>query len=169
MRLRPVSMAELPLLHAMVESAYRGESARAGWTHEADLIEGPRTSIAALEAIMRDSDQLLLVAEKDGVIVGCVQLSRYPAATAYLGLLTVHPQRQAGGLGRGILAAAEVEAVQRLGARTIELSVVSRRPELIAYYERRGYVRTGEMRPFPIAIDPPLQLVVLAKPLPPRG
>jgi predicted N-acetyltransferase YhbS len=163
--LRSVTAAEVPAVHAMIESAYRGDTARAGWTHEADLVQGPRTSIAMLEAIVRDRDELLLIAEDKAGPVGCVQLGRRRDGIAYLGLLTVDPQRQASGLGRSILAAAEEEAVQRFDARTMELLVVSRRPELIAYYERRGYVRTGEYRPFPITTDPPLEFVVLSKPL----
>jgi len=162
---RDAEAADLPILHALIESAYRGERARVGWTHEADLIEGPRTSRAELAEIVAAADSLLLVAERAGAIVGCVQLSRRAPDGAYLGMLTVDPDRQAGGLGKRLIAAAEAEAARRFGARRIELTVISQRAELIAYYERRGYVATGETRPFPIALVPPLALAVLEKPL----
>ncbi|QNA86358.1 GNAT family N-acetyltransferase [Sphingomonas sp. So64.6b] len=156
---------ELPELHFLIESAYRGNRARAGWTHEADLLETPRTSIDTLASIIDDSAELLLLAMDGAAIIGCVQVTRLSPTTAYFGLLTVDPQRQNGGLGKQIIAAAESEAMRRFGSTAMELSVVSERSELIAYYERRGYVATGEQRPFPIAIDPPLTLAVYRKPL----
>jgi len=165
LRFRDAAPADLPTLHALIESAYRGESARAGWTHEADLIEGPRTSIAELSAIVADADSLLLVVERAGAIIGCVQLSRRAPDSAYLGMLTIDPGQQAGGLGKRLMVAAEAEAMRRFGARRMELTVVAGRVELIAFYERRGYAATGEIRPFPIALVPPLALAVLEKPL----
>ena len=162
---RPAQHADIPALHRLVESAYRGETARAGWTHEADLLETPRTSVASLAAVIDNPDELLLVFFSAGELVGCVQLTRRAGDRAYLGLLTVDPQRQARGLGRHILAAAEAEAASAFGARTMELSVVSQRAELISYYERRGYRLTGEQRPFPVEVEPPLSLAVLEKSL----
>jgi predicted N-acetyltransferase YhbS len=169
LQLRPASRADLPLLHDLIESAYRGDSARAGWTHEADLIEQPRTSVAELQALLDAPDELLLIASQGATIVGCVQVSRRAEAVAYLGLLTVTPALQAAGLGKTIIAAAEQQAASRFGARTLELSVVSLRPELIAYYERRGFAATGERRPFPVPLDPPLELIVLRKPISPAA
>ncbi|MGY4397175.1 putative N-acetyltransferase YhbS [Sphingomonas sp. UYAg733] len=165
-QLRPTLSADLPELHTLIESAYRGERARAGWTHEADLLDSPRTSIANLASIIGDPDELLLVVLDGTTIVGCVQLTRTSPTMAYLGLLTVNPQRQSSGLGKRIIAAAEGEAMRHFGSEVMELSVVSLRPELIAYYERRGYVLTGERRDFPIPLDPPLSLTVLRKSLP---
>jgi predicted N-acetyltransferase YhbS len=162
---RPARAADLPRLHALIESAYRGETARAGWTHEADLIESPRTSIAELQATLASPDERLLIATEgaDDAIVGCVEVSRRGGGVAYLGLLTVQPGRQGGGLGRQLLAAGEMEAAQAFGARTIEMTVIAGRAELIAYYGRRGYAPTGERRPFPVALEPPIEFVVLAK------
>lgn len=164
---RPATPADVPALHRLVESAYRGDSARAGWTHEADLIEGPRTSAEALTAIVEDPDQTMLLACDGERLVGCVQVSRAPGATGYFGMLTVDPGLQAGGLGRRLIAAAEAWAADRFGARRMELTVVSVRAELIAYYERRGYRLTGETRPFPVELDPPLALAVMEKTLRP--
>ena len=163
--IRPARRDEVPALHALIERAYRGDTARAGWTHEADLLTDPRTDAATLAAIFVDRSQLLLVAADGAVLVGCVHLRSRPPRTADLGLLTVDPQRQAAGIGRTLLAAAEDAARQRLGVRRIELTVVAQRAELIAYYQRRGYVPTGETRPFPVPLDPPFRMTVLAKPL----
>jgi ribosomal protein S18 acetylase RimI-like enzyme len=165
LQFRQAVATDLAELHALVERAYRGDTARVGWTHEADLVEGPRTTAEALRAILLNPRERLLIALQDTTIVGCVQLSDRDNETVYIGLLTVDPQRQAGGLGKQLLAAAESEAQRSFGARTMELSVIAQRAELIAYYERRGFVRTGERRPFPIEMVPPLELVVLAKPV----
>ena len=84
---------------------------------------------------------------------------------AYLGLLCIEPLRQAAGLGRQLIASAESHARTCFGCTRIEMTVIEQRSKLIAYYERRGYARTGERRDFPIALDPPLYMQVLAKPL----
>lgn len=163
---RPARPADLADLHRLVESAYRGDTARAGWTHEADLLETPRSSPESLAAALDHPDERLLVLVDGGAddrLVGCVQVSRRSATTAYFGLLTVDPTRQADGLGKRLIAAAETEAARTFGAQTLELTVVSRRPELIAYYQRRGYRLTGEERPFPIPLTPPLVLWVMEK------
>jgi predicted N-acetyltransferase YhbS len=163
--IRSASSADLPSLHFVIERAYRGDDARGGWTHEADIIEGQRTDLATLEAIVASPDSRLLVAEQDGAILGCVQVSDRGEGLAYLGLLCIDPTLQAAGLGRQLIAAAEREARTAFAAATIEMTVIDRRAELVAYYERRGYALTGERRPFPIPLDPPLAMVVLAKEL----
>lgn len=111
----------------------------------------------------------LFVAHADGALAGCVEVRRKDADTTYLGMLSVDPDRQAGGLGKTLIVAAE-DAARARGARTMEMTVISRRTELIAYYERRGYALTGEERPFPqdVRFGVPkaaLAFVVLAKPL----
>jgi ribosomal protein S18 acetylase RimI-like enzyme len=163
--IRPAAFADVPDLHRLVERAYRGESARGGWTHEADLLETPRTSAETLAGIIGDPDQAVLLAFDGERLVGCVQVSRLSGEVGYFGLLTVDPGLQAGGLGRRLIAEAEGWAAGRWGASRMELSVVSVRAELIAYYERRGYRLTGETRPFPVTVDPPLRLAVMGKPL----
>lgn len=145
--------ADLHLLHALIESAYRGDAARAGWSHEADLLGGQRIDLATLEATLADPAQHILVARDGDTLGGCVTLTDKSVGLAYLGLLTVDPQRQAAGLGRDLLAAAERYAAAQLGATRIEMTVITQRAELIAWYERRGYALTGERRPFP-ATDP---------------
>jgi GNAT superfamily N-acetyltransferase len=170
--IRPAETADIPTLRHLVESAYRGDSARQGWTHEADLLGGQRTDEAALTAMIADPEQLILLAFVAGMLRGCVHLKPAGPHLVSLGLLAVDPQHQADGLGRALMAAAEDHAGDSMGAATIEMTVIRQRAELIAYYQRRGYSLTGETRPFPMA-DPrfglpardDLAFVVLAKPL----
>lgn len=171
MHLEPATPADLPALHALIESAYRGDSARVGWSHEADLLDGQRTDLGSLEAMLRDRAQHLLVFRDNDRLRACVALTDKGHGLAYLGMLTVDPKRQAGGLGKLILAAAEDHAAA-FGARRVEMTVIAQRRELVAWYERRGYSLTGERRPFP-ASDPrfglprrdDLEFVVLEKAL----
>jgi len=163
--IRIATHADLPRLRPVIERAYRGDSARQGWTHEADLLSGERTDDATLAAMLDDPDHLLLMAELDGTPAGCVSLTNRGERLVYLGLLCVDPTLQAGGIGKAIIAAAEKISRGQLGAERIEMTVIDSRIELIAYYERRGFVRTGERRPFPIDLDPPLGMVVLEKAL----
>jgi ribosomal protein S18 acetylase RimI-like enzyme len=157
---RPEDVAKL---HPVIERAYRGDSARQGWTHEADLLSGERTDDATLAAMIGDPDQMLLIAEAGDAPVGCVSLAARGDGLVYLGLLCVDPTRQAAGIGKAIIVAAEKTAREQLDADRIEMTVIDSRTELIAYYERRGFVRTGERRAFPIELDPPLGMVVLEK------
>ena len=140
----------VPALRALIESAYRGDSAKRGWTHEADLLGGQRTDEAALEDVLAHEDAILLVAERDGALIGCVQGTRVSDTHAYLGLLTVDPELQASGLGRKLITAIEEAVREQFGVTHMEMTVIKQRAELIAYYERRGYRQTGEMRPFPL-------------------
>jgi ribosomal protein S18 acetylase RimI-like enzyme len=136
-------------LHALIESAYRGDAARTGWTHEADLIDGQRTDAESLAATLDDATQRVLVARDGGAIIGCVALTDKGDGTCYLGMLTVKPDLQAAGLGRRLIEAGERGARESFRARRIEMTVIAQREELIAWYERRGYRRTDERRPFP--------------------
>ena len=168
--IRVAAPGDVPSLHALVEAAYRGDAARGGWTHEADLLGGQRTDTDELESLVAAPRSAILMAEADKRVLGCVHVQGKPDALAYLGMLSVHPEIQAAGLGRRIIAAAEHHARHMLGAEIMEMTVIRQRPELIAWYERRGYRRTGEERPFPlddprcgIPITRDLAFVVLAK------
>ena len=145
--IRPAAAADLLALHALIERAYRGDGARAGWTHEADLLGGQRTDLAALQAMLADPDQHLLT-WGDADLVGCVAVTQKAGGRAYLGLLTVSPEAQSAGVGRRLVAAAEACA-RKLDASVMEMTVIERRAELIAWYKRRGYRVTGARRPFP--------------------
>lgn len=163
--IRAATRDDLPALHPVIERAYRGETARGGWTHEADLIEGARTDIPTLAAIVDDPAQRLLVALKDGATLGCVQVSDRGNGLAYLGLLCIDPTLQAGGYGKQLVAAAEETARDTFGATVMEMTVIDVRRKLIEFYERRGYRVSGEKRDFPIPLDPPFFMDVLVKDL----
>lgn len=169
---RAATLADIPVLHALVESAYRGDSARRGWTHESDLLDGQRTDTEMLAGIIRDESQRILLAFDGDDMIGCVQIARKPGRVSYLGMLTVDPVRQTAGLGKLLIVAAEDLARVEFGAETMEMTVIRGRVELIDYYRRRGYSLTGEERPFPMS-DPrfglpkidDLSFVVLSKQL----
>ncbi|SFS46562.1 GNAT family N-acetyltransferase [Brevundimonas viscosa] len=150
---RRATADDVPALHGLVHGAYRGESARRGWTHEADLLDGNRIDLPTLKAIVADPTQAVLLAERDGRLLGCVQVTDKGRGLAYLGMLTVAPALQGEGLGRSLISAAEAEARGRFGAGKMEMTVIVQRTELIDWYVRRGYRPTGETRPFPAA-DP---------------
>lgn len=163
--IRPATPADIPALHALIESAYRGESAKAGWTHEADLLDGQRIDQQMLAEIIGDPQRVLLVSDD---LIGCVCLT-HKGDHAYLGLLTVAPNTQGNGLGRKLAMAAEAQA-KDWGLNRMEMTVLSQRAELIAWYERLGYVNTGETAPFPDDTrfgvpKAPLHFVVLEKQL----
>ncbi len=171
MNIRPATLDDIATLHTLIECAYRGDSAKRGWTHEADLLDDQRTDADELAAIISAPDQAILLAQDDAdTLIGCVQISNKGPHLAYLGLLTVDPARQAGGIGRTMMAVAESHAAQHFSASAMEMTVIAQRAELIAWYERRGYSLTGETRPFPHdtagqATPEPLHFVVLQKPL----
>jgi GNAT superfamily N-acetyltransferase len=156
---------DLPRLHPVIERAYRGDSARAGWTHEADLLDGTRTDLATLRTALANPAERLLIALDDDTPIGCVEVTDRGDGLAYLGLLCIEPTLQAAGLGKRLIAAAEALARDVFGVSTMEMTVIENRAELIAYYERRGYTPTAERRDFPVAVEPPLYMTVLVKPL----
>ena len=160
---RIAAPADAPAIRALIKSGYRGDSARQGWTNEADLLEGDRTSEAEIAEMVAAPDKRVLLAERDGALIGTVTATDLGSGKAYMGLLCVNPLLQAAGLGRALIARIETLAAQDFGAHTMELTVVDARAELIAYYERRGYVRTGEIRPFPLPLDVPYLMVVLER------
>jgi ribosomal protein S18 acetylase RimI-like enzyme len=143
--------ADLDAVAALVNSGYRGDASRAGWTTEADLLGGQRTDPASLRADLAARPGAALLTLRDepgGELLGSVWLEPQGPALWYLGMLTVRPDLQARRLGRTLLAEAETFAAAR-GARRIRLRVINVRDTLIAWYERRGYAHTGESLPFP--------------------
>ncbi|HEY9374338.1 GNAT family N-acetyltransferase [Streptomyces sp.] len=140
--------ADVAALVPLIESAYRGDSSRAGWTTEADILQGQRTDPEGVREVITTPGSRLMVVERDGELIACCQLEHRDDA-AYFGMFAVRPGAQGGGLGRQILAEAERQAREHWGVREMHMTVISVRDELIAYYERRGYRRTGRMTPFP--------------------
>ena len=145
--------ADVPAIVALVNSAYRGDSSRAGWTTEADILGGQRTDAEEISHLIAKDGSIILLCLRDGTIIGSVHLERVDAATAYLGMLVIRPMLQGRRLGRLLMEAAERLAVADWGVSRMQMQVITLRHELIAYYERRGYRRNGETRPFP-ADDP---------------
>jgi ribosomal protein S18 acetylase RimI-like enzyme len=160
------SSADAPALKTLLEAAYRGDSARRGWNHEADILDDERIAPGELEAMLADPAVTILTARDGEALIGCVAVTVKGSALAYLGMLCVLPTLQSAGLGRRLLDAAEDHA-RALGIAAMEMTVIDSRDSLIAWYERRGYSRTGETRPFPVLRDPPVTFVVLEKPLGP--
>ncbi len=167
----PAKTEDIPSLVTLVNSAYRGDAARKGWTHEADLISGTvRIDENALKEIIQKSDSMLLKCTNDkGELIGCVYLDKQKDKL-YLGMLSVSPDIQAKGVGKRLLQAAEDYAYQQQVYRIV-MTVIDVRKELIAWYGRNGYMDTGMREPFPddgrFGIPKtPLEFVVLEKALP---
>ncbi|MEY2943401.1 MAG: hypothetical protein RLY97_1415 [Pseudomonadota bacterium] len=154
--------AHAAALKTLIESAYRGDCARAGWSHEADLLSDERITMGELGAMLTAPHQRILIATDNAKIQGCVAITKLAPTRAYLGLLCTAPDLQNNGLGRQLLAAAETAARTEFSAAMIEMTVISLRSELIAYYQRRGYTLTDETRPFPVP-NTGLTMVVLEK------
>lgn len=148
LRFRMADAADVPAIVELVESAYRGDSSRAGWTTEADLLQGQRTDPEQIAALLDATDGVLLIALHDERIVACCQLQNR-GTRAYFGLFAVSPEAQGGGVGKQVIAYAERYAATEWSSRHIEMTVIRQRVDLIAFYERRGYRDTGVRSPFP--------------------
>lgn len=148
---QPAQPADAGAICRLVNGTYRGEASKQGWTTEADLLDGQRTDEPAIAEIIADPAQRILTARLGTAgadeIVGCVHLARREGS-GYLGMLAVHPARQARGLGKLLINEAEAWA-RRQGCPELRMTVITLRPELLAYYERRGFRRTGKTVPFP--------------------
>lgn len=166
MNIRPATLADVPALDRLVNSAYRGDSSRKGWTTEADLLDGIRTSEASLSRMIQNPAAVILVIEEENDLSACVYLEQQ-GAVMYLGMLTVKPDKQGQGLGAILMSASE-ERAKSLHCRAIQMTVITVRDNLIAYYKRKGFEDTGERKPFPD--DPafgipkqPLEFLVMEK------
>lgn len=145
-QITPATPADVPALNALVNSAYRGEEAKQGWTTEADLLDGTRIDEAALLELLQKPATTVLKYEEDGRLLGCVEL-RKEDTKLYLGMLSVKPNTQGKGIGKKLMAAAEDYAKQ-LHCTAITMNVIDGRQELIDWYTRHGYHLTGERKPF---------------------
>lgn len=152
--------------------AYRSEESRDGWTTESDLVGGPRTDETMLLSDIEGTGSRIILASRDGELVGCAHITQISATAAYFGLFAVQPTEQGTGVGRQLLAGAERVAREEWQLATLEMTVLDVRTELLAYYGRRGFQPTGEFKPFPppgidgiVVLHEGLQLVVLRKDL----
>ncbi|MEO6733084.1 MAG: GNAT family N-acetyltransferase [Ferruginibacter sp.] len=163
----PLIHSDIEELITLVNSAYRGESSKKGWTTEAELLDGIRASRPSIESMLQQPGAMILAAKTEaGCIAGCVYLKK-DATHLCLGMLTVAPDIQAKGIGKQLLLAAENYG-REMDCTSIIMSVIDVRHELIDWYMRKGYQSTGETKPFPN--DPafgiakqPLQFIILEK------
>jgi ribosomal protein S18 acetylase RimI-like enzyme len=137
----------------LVNSAYRGESSRAGWTTEADFLDGLRTNTQEIASIIKRDDAFILIGVLNDQIIAticCEQQIAHGRYTAHLGMIAVKPTLQNQGHGADIIQAAEAIASREWRVVGFYMTVISIRSELIAFYERLGYARTGEFKDFPV-------------------
>ena len=148
---RPATPADIPALVTLVTSAYRGEVSRQGWTTEADLLDGQRIGPEVLHGDIERPRSRVIMAEAYGgspELLACVHVAEVDGA-GYLGMFSVRPDGQGSGIGKQVMAEAERYAREELHLPVMRMAVIDVRDELIAYYERRGYHRTGITKPFP--------------------
>ncbi|MFT3791494.1 MAG: GNAT family N-acetyltransferase [Rudaea sp.] len=150
---RIATLGDIPAIEKLVTSAYRGDASRAGWTTEADLLDGQRVDAAAIaEIIDKPGSLVLLLSPPTGAMnrtpTACCHVEKQGDA-CYFGMFAVEPGLQGGGVGKLVMAEAERIAREDFGCARMEMTVISVRDELIAWYERRGYRRTGKYKPFP--------------------
>jgi ribosomal protein S18 acetylase RimI-like enzyme len=161
------TVEDVSALNKLINSAYRGESSKKGWTTEANILEGLRTTEQELSEIILNTKNTILKFTENFQIIGCVLLIE-KEQQLYLGMLTVSPELQNSGIGKKLLQQAEIHALA-LGLPTIIMTVISVREELIAYYKRNGYVDTGAREPFPASdvhipiTEVSLEFIVLEK------
>ncbi len=163
---------DVPAIVALVESAYRGDSSRAGWTTEADFLEGRRTGPDEIESVIAREQSQILLAERDGELLACANVAVEDGA-GYFGMFSVVPRQQGKGIGSLVLAEAERIAAEVWSCPSMRMTVIDIREDLIPFYERRGYQRTGVKKPFPYGDErfglpkrDDLRFEVLEKPLP---
>ncbi|MDE2307809.1 MAG: GNAT family N-acetyltransferase [Xanthomonadaceae bacterium] len=168
---RDAESVDVPAIVALVQSAYRGDASRAGWTTEADLLDGQRIDPDGVLQLIGKPASRVLLAERNGRLIACCQLEKQ-GDTGYFGMFSVVPGEQGSGLGKQVLAEAERLAREQWRCRAMHMTVIEQRGELIAWYERRGYRRSGEYRPFPYGDErfgiprrADLRFAVLVKPM----
>lgn len=148
LRIENARISDVADIVALVTSAYRGDASRAGWTTEADLLDGQRIDAEGVRELLERPDSRILLARRDAALAACIHVERQ-GETGYFGMFSVSPTLQGGGIGDALLAEAERVVRDDFGCATMTCTVISLRSELIAWYGRRGYRATGESKPFP--------------------
>lgn len=147
--MRHAIVDDVPAIVALVESAYRGDVSRGGWTTEADFLDGQRIDVAGVTDVIAKPDSVVILAERaNGELLACCHIEKQGGA-CYFGMFSVRPGLQGSGIGRRMLDEAERFARDKWKSIKMEMTVISIRDELIAWYERRGYRRTAIFKPFP--------------------
>ena len=145
---RTATLRDVPRIVALVNSAYRGDASRVGWTTEAELLDGQRTDANEVSNLITSDNSLMLLYMQGGETIGSVYL-QHGKGVVFMGMLVVEPALQGQGIGKKLMQSAEESAIKIWGVDKIGMYVISLRPELIAFYERRGYRRTGKLKDFP--------------------
>lgn len=148
LRFRTASLADTDAIVALVESAYRGDASRRGWTTEADFLGGRRTGADDVIACLLRARSRIVLAERDSTLLACAHVADEDGA-GYFGMFSVRPELQGAGIGKQVLAECERIARDEWNLPAMRMTVIDIRDELIAFYERRGYRRTGILKPFP--------------------
>lgn len=146
---RMAQETEMVALCALVNSVYRGEPAKDGWTTEADLLDGQRCDLMMLKDLVAKPNSGFLVLCNTEEIVACCYLQLVETEVAECGMLSVTPTWQNLGVASLLLHTAEEYARDTWEAQRMRLWVIKQRHELVAYYQRRGYQLIGTTLPFP--------------------
>jgi GNAT superfamily N-acetyltransferase len=155
---------------ALVNSVYRGENSKKGWTTEAYFLDGIRITSGKVGQIIREENSVILLAMLEDKMLGCVHLEK-EKDFGWLGMLSVDVNYQAHGIGKVIIDKSERYVKEVFGCNVMQMKVIGKRKELIEYYLRRGYKFTGEREDFLSTAgtfgDPkePLHFVILSKKL----
>lgn len=139
--------ADVKAIVDLVNVAYRPAPHLQGWAHESNLVTGDRTSPQQVEKLLTTESWVLLVL-LNGEIAGCAHGKRL-GTTCQIGMFATHPRVQNQGIGHQLLNHAEQFAAKSCNTTSIEISVLTGRPELLAFYERRGYFSEGQPEPYP--------------------
>lgn len=145
---RNATLSDIPTLVALVTRAYRGDASRAGWTTEADLLDGERIDPDVLKHDLERPRSRVVLLERAGQLLACAHVCDN-AGAGYFGMFAVEPGLQGGGIGKRLLAECERIVHAEWQLPCMRMTVIDSRDELIAFYQRRGYRRTGEFKPFP--------------------
>lgn len=145
---RPATLADIDALVVLVTSAYRGDASKQGWTTEADMLDGQRIDPDVLRKDIERERSLIIIAEREAQLLACAHVAEENGA-GYFGMFSVKPDLQGGGVGKLLLAETERIARDEWRLPAMRMTVIDIRDELIAFYERRGYRRTGVTKPFP--------------------
>ena len=148
LQFRRATHADIDALVALIESAYRGDTSKQGWTTEADMLGGRRTGPDDVQACIDRARSVILIAERDAQLLACAHVADEDGA-GYFGMFSVNPALQGGGIGKQVIAEAERVVREEWALPAMRMAVIDIRDELIAFYERRGYHRTGIKKPFP--------------------
>jgi len=148
-KIRVAEATDVQAIVQLVNQAYRPNTGAVGWTHESNWVSGGRTSVDQVMDLLLKPDSMILLKSVNSAIVACVHIEKH-GSISDIGMLAVNPSQQATGIGKQMLAHAEHYARTEYGAKKFAMLVISSRIELIAFYLRRGYKKTGVLMDYPI-------------------